>query len=139
MLQVAESSKSPNNFDVLDELAMLRSRLYAVLAESARELHIMRDRCELLSATMESLGIWNSRFRARTIARAKISTLSAREIQVLKAIAEGLSTKEIAYRLNITFKTAVSHRTRLMAKLEVHEAAELVRLAIAAGLVPLEA
>jgi DNA-binding NarL/FixJ family response regulator len=50
-----------------------------------------------------------------------------------------LSTKEIAYRLNITFKTAVSHRTRLMAKLEVHEAAELVRLAIAAGLVPLEA
>lgn len=62
-------------------------------------------------------------------------SLSLRERQVLKLIAEGHSTKEIAALLMISSKTADSHRTRLMAKLGVHEVAGLVRYAIRQGIV----
>src|SRR5712691_6539861 len=56
--------------------------------------------------------------------------LSARERQVLQLVAEGKTTKELAYKLGISFKTAESHRTRVMAKLGIHETAGLVRYAI---------
>jgi len=62
-------------------------------------------------------------------------SLSLRERQVLKLIAEGNSTKQIAAMLAISAKTADSHRTRLMAKLGVHEVAALVRYAIRQGIV----
>ena len=61
--------------------------------------------------------------------------LSARELQVLQLVAEGNTTKEIACLLNISAKTAESHRARIMEKLEVHETASLVRYAVRRGLV----
>ena len=61
--------------------------------------------------------------------------LTARELQVLQLVAEGKSTKEAAAILNITFKTAESHRTRIMEKLDIHETAGLVRYAIRRGLI----
>jgi DNA-binding NarL/FixJ family response regulator len=64
-----------------------------------------------------------------------LSRLSAREKEVLRLIAQGFSTKEIAGTLNISFKTAVTHRTHLLRKLQLHESASLVRIAIRAGLV----
>jgi PAS domain S-box-containing protein len=62
-------------------------------------------------------------------------TLTPREAQVLTLIAEGKSTKEAALVLGISYKTADSHRTRIMEKLNVHETASLVRSAIRMGLV----
>ena len=59
--------------------------------------------------------------------------LSPRERQVLQLIAEGKSTKEVANLLGISYKTAESHRTRLMEKLDLHETASLVRYAIRQG------
>ena len=61
--------------------------------------------------------------------------LSARERQVLQLIAEGKSTKDVATLLGISVKTAESHRTRLMQKLDIHETASLVRYAIRRGLI----
>lgn len=61
--------------------------------------------------------------------------LTAREHQVLQLIAEGKTTKEIAAFLDIGFKTAVSHRTRIMEKLSIHNTAGLVRYAIRQGLI----
>jgi PAS domain S-box-containing protein len=61
--------------------------------------------------------------------------LTARELQVLTLVAEGRSTKETAAVLGISYKTADSHRTRMMEKLGVHETASLVRCAIRMGLV----
>jgi DNA-binding NarL/FixJ family response regulator len=61
--------------------------------------------------------------------------LSARERQVLQLIAEGKSTKDIASLLGISVKTAESHRTRLMQKLDIHETASLVRYALRRGIV----
>jgi two-component system, NarL family, response regulator NreC len=61
--------------------------------------------------------------------------LSHRERQVLQLIAEGKSTKEAASVLGVSVKTAESHRTRIMEKLDIHETATLVRYAIRRGLV----
>jgi len=61
--------------------------------------------------------------------------LTSRERQVLQLISEGKSTKEVANQLGISTKTAESHRTRLMQKLDIHEIASLVRYAIRRGLV----
>jgi DNA-binding NarL/FixJ family response regulator len=61
--------------------------------------------------------------------------LSSRERQVLQLIAEGKTTKEVATILGISVKTAESHRTRLMEKLDIHETASLVRYAVRQGLV----
>ena len=61
--------------------------------------------------------------------------LTPRERQVLQLVGEGKSTKEIAALLGISAKTAESHRTRLMQKLDIHETASLVRYAIRRGLV----
>jgi DNA-binding CsgD family transcriptional regulator len=56
-----------------------------------------------------------------------------RELEVLKLIAAGLSTKQIAVTLGISFKTASCHRSRLMDKLGIHEIAGLTRYAIRNG------
>jgi DNA-binding NarL/FixJ family response regulator len=62
------------------------------------------------------------------------ATLTPRQQQVLLLIAEGKSTKEIAAALKMSFKTAAVHRSNLMAKLDLHDVASLVRYAIRNGL-----
>ena len=64
-----------------------------------------------------------------------ISMLTAREREVLKLIAEGLSSKEIASDFGISLKTIDSHRSNLMEKLDIHKVSGLVRFAIRVGLV----
>lgn len=61
--------------------------------------------------------------------------LTPREQQVLQLVAEGRSTKDAARALQISVKTAESHRTRIMAKLDIHETASLVRYAIREGFI----
>ena len=61
--------------------------------------------------------------------------LTHREREVLQLIAEGKSTKDVASLLGISVKTAESHRTRLMQKLDIHETASLVRYAVRRGIV----
>jgi len=56
--------------------------------------------------------------------------LTGRERQILKLVAEGYSTKECATILGVSVKTADSHRTRLMRKLDIHGTAGLVRYAV---------
>jgi len=63
--------------------------------------------------------------------------LSGRERQVLQLIAEGNTTKKIASLLGLSVRTAESHRSRIMEKLDIHETAGLVRYAIRQGLVQL--
>jgi len=61
--------------------------------------------------------------------------LTPRERQVLQLVAEGKTTKETANLLNISAKTAETHRARIMEKLDIHETAGLVRYAIRRGLI----
>jgi DNA-binding NarL/FixJ family response regulator len=61
--------------------------------------------------------------------------LTPRERQILQLVAEGNTTKEVAKLLNVSFKTAESHRNRAMKKLDIHDVAGLVRYAISRGLI----
>jgi len=61
--------------------------------------------------------------------------LSPREHEVLQLVAEGKTSKEIARLLGVSVKTAENHRTRIMARLDIHETAGLVRYAIRRGLI----
>jgi DNA-binding NarL/FixJ family response regulator len=64
-----------------------------------------------------------------------LDQLTPRETEVLKLIALGDSDKTVAARLGITFRTARTHRSNLMGKLDAHETAALVRYAIRTGLI----
>jgi two-component system response regulator NreC len=64
--------------------------------------------------------------------------LSAREQEILKLIAEGHSSREIAEQLDLAVKTVHNHRTRLMTKLDIHRNADLVRYAIRLGMVEVD-
>ena len=74
-----------------------------------------------------------------TVAKVPVSEgsdeLSGRQREVLQLVAEGQSTKEIAWTLNISIKTVEFHKTRIMKQLGVHSTAELTKYAIAIGLI----
>jgi DNA-binding NarL/FixJ family response regulator len=61
--------------------------------------------------------------------------LTAREIEVLKIIADGLSNRKIATVMGISIKTVEKHRQQVMNKLNIHEVAGLTRYALSKGLV----
>ncbi len=64
--------------------------------------------------------------------------LTDRERQVLKFIAEGKTSKEIAQALDLSVKTVITHRTNLMQKLGLHNRADLVRYAVRLGVIRVE-
>jgi DNA-binding NarL/FixJ family response regulator len=67
--------------------------------------------------------------------RRPLETLTQRQREILQLIAEGESTKEIAFRLEICVKTVEAHRAQLMKRLNIHEVAGLVRYAIKFGMI----
>ena len=72
-------------------------------------------------------------FRSRvrdTRMRPRISTLTPREREILKLLAEGNSVKEIAVILGLSVKTVEAHKFNLMRKLDIHDVAGLVKFAI---------
>ncbi len=71
----------------------------------------------------------------RTGRRPSHERLTRRQREVLKLIAEGKSTRQMARILNISVKTVETHRARLMDELDVHDIAALVRYAIRAGVI----
>ncbi|HEX6718589.1 MAG TPA: response regulator transcription factor [Pyrinomonadaceae bacterium] len=67
-----------------------------------------------------------------------LATLSPRQTEVLRLIAEGRTTKQIAQVLEISVKTVETHRAQLMERLGIHDVAGLVRYAIIVGLIEVE-
>lgn len=64
-----------------------------------------------------------------------LDALSEREKEVLAAVAEGLNSREVADKLFISFGTVETHRKNIMRKLDAKNVADLVRIAVRAGLV----
>lgn len=73
--------------------------------------------------------------RARTDQPLREEPLTAREQEVVKLIAEGYSTRQIADALVISEKTVDRHRANILEKLGMHDRVELTRYAIRRGLV----
>ena len=65
---------------------------------------------------------------------ALLAELSERETEILRLIAQGLSTKEIADQLHISPRTAETHRFNMMKKLDIHKVSGLIRFALKAGI-----
>ena len=67
-----------------------------------------------------------------------MDALTARQREILQMIAEGKSTKEIAYQLNVSVKTVETHRAALMERLDIHDIAGLVLYAVRHGLISVD-
>jgi DNA-binding NarL/FixJ family response regulator len=107
----------------------------ALETELTRAIRAIAAGGEFLSPELSSIAIRGLRGAERAAAEDPFSKLSAREVQVLRLIALGKSTKEIAAILGLSANTVAVHRTNLMSTLGVHKAAELVLVAVKKGLV----
>lgn len=93
-----------------------------------------------LSPRMLSQLVDDFRSRVKSSVRApRFSTLTTREKEVLKLLAEGNSVKEIAGDLNLSVKTIEAHKFNLMRKLDIHNKAQLVQYAIQKKIIKLPA
>ncbi|MCC6140180.1 MAG: response regulator transcription factor [Nitrospira sp.] len=63
-----------------------------------------------------------------------LAELTARQREVLQLIVDGLSTKDIALRLNISHRTVEFHKAQLMQQLDLHSTVELIKFALTHGL-----
>ena len=64
-----------------------------------------------------------------------LEALTTRQREILQLIAEGRSTKEVAFTLAISAKTVETHRAQIMERLQIHDVPGLVRFAIRTGLI----
>ena len=68
--------------------------------------------------------------------RRRLKQLSPRQVQVMRLMAEGDTTREIARKLRVSVKTTETHRTEVMKRLGLHDVVSVVRYAIRVGVVP---
>jgi len=137
--------QSPNTQVVL--LTMYDDEIYALEALKAGiRGYVLKSQAssDLVGAMQEVLrgSIYLSPRISETVVKALINKqsqpnelLTCRERQVLQLIAEGKTTKDIAVLLNLSVKTAESHRSRIMQRLDMHNVAGLVRYAIRRGMI----
>lgn len=96
---------------------------------------LMQNRIFISPALSASLVMEYARNSATKTGSA-YSILTSRELEILQAVAEGKSTKEIALDLSISVKTVETHRQQLMDKLDMHSIAELTKYAIREEITP---
>lgn len=126
-------------------LAMLRAgaAAYLVKTSAAEQLIQAVDAVvagqaflspEVATVAVEHLGLRNPGAPGRPPA----NSLTERQREVLRLLAEGKSSKEIAKDLGVATRTVESHRRDIMRKLDLHSVAELVKYAIREGLTAVE-
>ena len=98
---------------------------WAIRAVARGETYFCAAAAGHLAAHLRRGGGTNSRFES----------LTPRQREILQLIGEGHSTKEVAKLLKISLKTAETHRSQLMERLDLHDVAAVVRFAIQNGLV----
>lgn len=107
---------------------VLKDSPAAQLVSAIRDVHRGGS---YLSPRMLSQLVDDFRTRVKSSDRLpRFATLTTREKEVLKLLAEGSSVKEIACSLNLSVKTVEAHKFNLMRKLDIHNKAQLVQYAI---------
>jgi DNA-binding NarL/FixJ family response regulator len=111
-----------------------------VLGAGARGFVLKSDAAKDLVAAVQALERHRTFFASRVqnildnyfspTSSASLPTLTNREREVLQLIAEGKTTKEVAVALGCSVKTAETHRTNFMHKLQLHSVSEVVMYAI---------
>ena len=107
---------------------VLKDSPAAQLVSAVRDVHRGGS---FLSPRMLSQLVDDFRTRIKSADRLpRFATLTPREKEVLKMLAEGNSVKEVACQLNLSVKTVEAHKFNLMRKLDIHNKAQLVQYAI---------
>lgn len=146
----------PDGIAVLEALQARRSLSPVVVLTARHEIRLAveamkRGAFEFLNKPFtpgELLGVLDDAFgrlsqitrdAAQSLeAKARIEALSGRELQVLQGMMGGLPNKLIAYELDLSVRTVELYRGKVMDKLGVRALSSAVRLALAAGVAPLE-
>ncbi len=84
---------------------------------------------------LERLSFNNETNQYTIKAECRLSSLTSRQLEVLRYLAHGLSVKEVAAAMHLSEKSIDSHKYRIMHKLDIHDRVELARFAIREGLV----
>jgi DNA-binding NarL/FixJ family response regulator len=112
-------------------------RGYVMKSDSDRDLIIAVETLAkhkpffTLSATEVILGDFKTEVsRTAELPETLSNRLTPREREIVRLLAEGKSSREVATTLNISIKTAETHRSNLMRKLQLHTVSELVRYAV---------
>jgi two-component system response regulator NreC len=106
--------------------------------ELDRAIHAVLAGGKYLSPEIARIVIDLSRYQWVERQHPDLSGLSPREIEVIKLITEGKSTKQIASALQVSIKTIEVHRRRILKKLGISSIAELILWTVRVGLVTLE-
>ena len=122
--------RSPTKSSEAADLPLLLSREMISRLEELRSCYGKASIAAVLDDVIEMFE------RTRDDSESKrFADLPPRLQQVLRLIADGLSTKEIASRLSLSVRTVEKHRANIMEKIGVREVASLVRWCVQAGLV----
>ena len=121
---------------VVREVLDSGARGYVLKSDAGRDLisavEALRQRRPFFSSRVSEMLLQNYRGRQQRpgTGDAPRSRLTAREREIVQLLAEGKTNKEVAASLNISIKTAETHRTNIMNKLDLHSVTELVRYAV---------
>lgn len=105
--------------------------------ELLRAIHAVARGKRFLGQTLSELVIAAYARQARGAALDPYETLSAREREILRLVAEGHSNVECAARLSLSVRTVENHRASVMRKLDLSSHTALIRYAIRKGIIPL--
>jgi DNA-binding NarL/FixJ family response regulator len=123
---------------VVQEVLAVGARGFILKSDAGRDLitaveAVQDDRTFFTSQVTEMVvgGYLNP---LRKEAPAPRNRLTPRERQVVQLLAEGKTSKEVAVALNLSVKTAETHRTNIMRKLDLHSVADLTLYALRNGI-----
>jgi DNA-binding NarL/FixJ family response regulator len=119
---------------IVREVLEVGARGFLLKTDAARDLvsaiQALQRRTTFFTSSVAEMvlnGFLDGRGDARRISKER---LTPREREVVQLLAEGKSSKEVAVVLNLSVKTAETHRTNVMRKLDLHSVADLVRYAV---------
>jgi len=139
--QVVILSMYSNEAYVLEALSSGASAYVLKDSSSGDLVHAVREAAagrRYLSPPLSDRAIEVYQQRAKATTLDRYETLTTREKEVLHLAAEGHTSAEIAARLGISGRTAETHRSNLMHKLDLHSQAELIRFALKRGIVSID-
>jgi DNA-binding NarL/FixJ family response regulator len=139
--QIVILSMYSNEAYVLEALSSGASAYVLKDSSSGDLVHAVREAAaghRYLSPPLSERAIEIYQQRAKATVLDRYETLTTREKEVLHLAAEGKTSVEIAGTLGISTRTAETHRSHLMHKLDLHTQAELIRFALRRGLISID-
>lgn len=120
--------------EVIREVLEVGARGFLLKSDAARDLvaavEALQRRATFFTSSVADLVLNGYLRRGMDPAKPTKNRLTPREREVVQLLAEGKTSKEVASVLNLSVKTAETHRTNVMRKLDLHTVADLVRYAV---------